>query len=84
MKYGFVDLDCHTEDIRNPMEEAGFILKQSKPEEVRCPQCGKKTIYTWRHCYRTDVCMAIECSNCGLNCLTTAPIGYLNEILKRI
>ncbi|MDE5772174.1 MAG: hypothetical protein K2I06_11210 [Ruminococcus sp.] len=51
MKYSFVELNGHTENLRSPLKEVGLIKKQSKPEKVRCPKCGKKTIYTWRHKY---------------------------------
>lgn len=85
MKYEFIDLDCGTKDLVRPMEELGFLIKRKRPENVRCPKCGKRTIYTWRHCTNSDVVMAVDCSYCGLNFITTAaPIGYLKELLSKM
>lgn len=85
MKYEFIDLDCGTEDLVRPMEELGYLIKRKRPENVRCPKCGKRTIYTWRHCADFDIVMAVKCSHCGLNlAVTGTPTAYLKELLGKV
>lgn len=69
--------------IRDMAEEVGLLKKQPIPEKFPCPMCRNKTIYTWRHVAQPVMIMAVECSSCGFNALTTAiSVSRLNDILK--
>lgn len=80
-----IELDGNTGFIRDIAEKVGLLKKYPIAEKCPCPECGNKTVYTWRHVAQPVMIMAVECGSCGFNALTTAiSVSQLNDILKTI
>jgi len=56
----------------------GMGKREDKPENIKCPYCGNKGVYLWRHADGSY--MAAECSVCE----TVALINYVNSKKKAI